>query len=140
MERNRDQKNFVPSILDKTGKEVFTQAEIEKAHVHFYVDLYSEFEIEYNDQTSLLEGIPRVLIPVGRDCCEGEIAMHEATRAMKNLKFDKVPGPDGQTVEFYDCFWDLFGPKLVEVANESFKDKELSETMKESVTRVLFNR
>ena len=66
--------------------------------------------------------------------------MHEATRAMKKLKFDKVPGPDGLTVEFYDCFWDLLGPKLLEVANESFKDKELSETMKESVSRVLFKK
>ena len=43
--------------------------------------------------------------------------MHEATRAVKDLRPDKVPGPDGLTVEFYKCFWDLLGFKLVEVAN-----------------------
>ena len=126
--------------MDKNGKEVFTQAEIIKSACRFYADLYSESEIDYNAQTSLLEGIPRVLIQVDRDCCEGEIALHEASRAMKNLKLDKVPVPNGLTVEFYKCFWDLLGPKLVEVANESFKDKELSEPMKESVTRILFKK
>ena len=87
-----------------------------------------------------MEAIPRGLIPVDRDCCEGKLALHEATRAMKNLKLEKLPRPDGLTVEIYKCFWDLLGPKLVEVANESFNDKELSETLKESVARVLFKK
>ena len=126
--------------MDKYVKDVFTQADNEKAHVDFYADLYSESEIDNNAETSLLDGIPRVLIPVDRDCCEGEIALHEATHAVKNLKLDKAPGPDGLTVEFLKCIWKLFGPKLVEVANESFKDKELSETIKESVTRILIKK
>ena len=54
------------SILDKTGKEVFTQAEIDIAHIDFYADLYSESEIEYNAQTSLWEGIPQ---PVRTEAC-----------------------------------------------------------------------
>ena len=53
---------------------------------------------------------------------------------------EKVPGPDGLTVEFYNCFWDLLGPKCVEVANKCFEDEELTETMKCSVTRILFKK
>ena len=59
---------------------------------------------------------------------------------MKDLRPDKVPGPDGLTVEFYKCFWDLLGPQLVEVANKCFDDQELTESMKASVTRVLFKK
>ena len=53
LERNRDHKHLVTSILDQNGKEVSTQTEIEEAHVHFYTDLYSESEIDNNAKTSL---------------------------------------------------------------------------------------
>ena len=87
-----------------------------------------------------MEGIPRVLLPVDSDCCEGEIALHEATKAVKDLRLDKVPGPDGLTVEFYRCFWDVLSPKLVEVVNTCFGEEELTESMKSSVSRVLFKK
>ena len=106
----------------------------------FYSQPYAESEIDNTAQHSLLEGIPRVLLPVDSDCCEGEIALHEATKAVKYLRLDKVSGPDGLSVEFYKCFWDVFGPKLVEVVNTCFEEEELSESMKNSVMRVLFKR
>ena len=140
LERNRAQKHLIASILYMEGNEVHTQKEIEKAHVDFYTELYSVSEIDEDAKTSLLDGISRVLPPVDSDCCEGEIAMHEVTKAVKDLRPEKVPGPDGLTVEFYNCFRDLLGPKLVKVANKCFKDEELTETMKCSVTRVLFKK
>ena len=81
-----------------------------------------------------------MLLPVDSDCCEGEIALHEATRAVKDLLLNKVPDPDGLTVEFYKCFWDVLGPKLVEVVNTCFGEEELTESMKKSVTRILFKK
>ena len=140
LERIRDQKHAVTSILNKDGKEVNTQREIEQAHVDFYSNLYADSEINDTAQHSLLAGIPRVLLPVDSDCCEGEIALHEATRAIKDLRLNKVPGPDGLTVEFYKCFWDVLGPKLVDVVNTCFGDEELTESMKNSVTRILFKK
>ena len=140
LERIRDQKHAVTAILNKEGKEVNTQKEIERAHVDFYSKLYADSEINDTAQHSLLEGLPRVLLPVDSDCCEGEIALHEATRAGNDLRLNKVPGPDGLTVEFYRCFWDVLGPKLVEVVNTCFGEEELTESMKSSVTRVLFKK
>ena len=140
LERNRDQKHFIASILDMEGNEVNTQKEIEKAHVDFYTELYSLSEIDEDAKTSLLDGISRVLPPVDSECCEGQIAMHEATKAVKDLRPEKVPGPDGLAVEFYKCFWDLLGPKLVEVVNKCFEDEEFTESMKSRVTRILFKK
>ena len=134
LERIRDQKHAVASILNKEGKEVRTQKEIEQAPVDFYSQLYADSEINHMAQHSRLEAIPRVLLPVDSDCCEGEIALHEATKAVKDLRLNKVPGLDGLTVEFYRCFWNVLGPKLVEVVNTCF------ESMKSSVTRVLFKK
>ena len=124
------------------GNEVINQIEIdiEKAHVDFYTELYSLSEIDEDAKTSLRVGISRVLPAFDSDYCEGTIAMHEATRAVKDLRSDDVPGPDGLTVEFYKCFWDLLRPKLVEVANKCFDDQELTESMKSGVTRILFQK
>ena len=58
----------------------------------------------------------------------------------QSMRLDKVPGPNGLTVEFYTCFWDVLGPKLVEVANTCFEEEELTDSMKSSVTRVLFKK
>ena len=66
------------------GNEVNTQKDIEKANVDFYTELYSLSEIDEDAKASLLDGISRVLPPVDSDCCEGLIAMHEATRAVKD--------------------------------------------------------
>ena len=41
LERECIQRNFVKSIFDPDGKEVFTHEEIENAHVHFYTNLFS---------------------------------------------------------------------------------------------------
>ena len=71
LERNREQKHFVASILGMDGNEVTDQKDIEKAHVDFYTELYSLSEIDEDAKTSLLEGISRVLPPVDSDCCEG---------------------------------------------------------------------
>ena len=50
---------------------------------------------------------------------------------------NKTPGPDGLTAEFYSTFWPSLGPLLVEVFNESYRDSELCESMKVSVTRLV---
>ena len=53
---------------------------------------------------------------------------------------NKTPGPDGLTAEFYSTFWPYLGPLLVEVFNESYRDSELFESMKVSVTRLVHKR
>ena len=93
LERIRDRKHAVTSILNKEGKDVRTQKEIEQADVHFYSQLYADSEINHMAQHSFLEGIPRVLLSVDSDCCEREIALHEATRAVKHLRLTKLLGP-----------------------------------------------
>lgn len=53
---------------------------------------------------------------------------------------NKTPGSDALTAEFYSTFWNSLGPLLVEVFNESYRDSELCESMKVSVTRLVHKR
>ena len=112
-EKSRIEKNQINLIFDKNNKEVTTKKNIEQAHTDFYTNLYSKGHIDLQAQSALLSTVNA--LPKG-----------------------KTPGPDGLPLEFYIKFWSLLGPQLNEVINESFRENELSDSMKESVTRLIF--
>ena len=75
-----------------------------------------------------------------KELCEGELTLEESTAAVNSLAKHKTPGADGIPLEFYIKFWPLLSPLLLVVINESFRDKELSDSMKESITRLIFKK
>ena len=52
----------------------------------------------------------------------------------------KSPGSDGLTTEFYLHFWSSLGALLLRVAGQCSLDGELAESMKESITRLIFKK
>jgi hypothetical protein len=45
--------------------------------------------------------------------------LHEILVALKSFSKDKIPGPDDWTVEFYLHFFDLVGPNLLEIVENT---------------------
>jgi len=45
--------------------------------------------------------------------------LHEILVALKSFSKDKIPGPDSWTVEFYLHFFDLVGPDLLELVENT---------------------
>lgn len=112
LQSSRAQKSFMPSIYNSLGTEVFSQKEIEQAHVDFYSSLFSEEPIDLNFQNDLLSSLSRQLSSDQASLCEGAITVDEISFAIKNMNTNKSPGPDGLTVEFYRKFWNLLSPFL----------------------------
>ena len=73
-----------------------------------------------------------------RGSCEGSLSLTELSNALKNLNFNRSPGLDGLTVEFYLHFWDVLAPLLLRVANECFFRGSLPDSMKGRVSRLIF--
>ena len=140
LQKTKAQKCQISSVYDSNGVEVFSQDEIEKAHVDFYSGLFSEEPIDLNVQNDLLSSLPRHLSNDQALLCEGAMTLDEIAFAVKNMNTNKSPGPDGLTVEFFRKFWDLLGPYLVHVYNECFDFGEMCESMKTSNTRVIFKK
>ena len=44
----------------------------------------------------------------------------------EEVKFNKSPGSDGLTVQFYSYFWNILGPLLIKVLNEGYKKIRIS--------------
>jgi len=45
--------------------------------------------------------------------------IQEVLAALKSFSKDKIPGPDGWTVEFYLHFFNLMGPNLLDLIEDS---------------------
>jgi hypothetical protein len=50
---------------------------------------------------------------------ESPCTLQEILVALKSFSKDKIPGPDGWTVEFYLHFFDLVGPDLLELVEDT---------------------
>ena len=140
LERERFERNIVSSILNSDDVEVFTREEIERAHVRFYSDLFTDEPIDAFFKQRCLESVEKSLSPPQRASCEGSLSLDELTNSVKSLNTGKSPGSDGLSVEFYLRFWETLGPLLLRVSNQCFSDGELCGSMKGSVTRLIFKK
>ena len=140
LERERSSRSSISSILNSDGVEVFTRPEIDQAHVSFYSRLFSEDFIDEACKEHCLSGIQLTLSSEQRDSCEEPLSLTELSNALKSLNLNRSPGLDGLTVEFYLQFWDVLAPLLLRVANECFLRGSLRDSMKGSVTRLIFKK
>ncbi len=140
LQKAKAQKCHISSVYNSAGIEVFTQDEIEQAHVDFYSSLFSEEPVDLDIQNDLLSSLSRQLSADQASLCEGALTLDEISFAVKNMNTNKSPGPDGLTVEFYRKFWDLLSPHLVNIFNACFANGEMCDSMKTSNTRVIFKK
>ena len=140
LERERVSKCEIESVYNADGVEVFSHADISRAHVDFYSRLFSRDEIDNCVLDDLLSHVRARLSSAECDSCEGDIALNELTLSLKAMAHNKSPGPDGLSVEFYLTFWARLGPILVRVFNSCYSRGELSDSMKESATRLIFKK
>ena len=133
---NLEKRNFqnkTVSFLEKGDGEIVSEQEnILNEVQHFYENLYSfknvqAFDLDYlKNNAVLLDHDSSVGL-------EGEISIREVKQALKNMKNNKSPGPDGFTAEFYKFFFPDIGIFLVRSINEGFDKGELSVTQYQGV-------
>ena len=125
--------------MNSDDVEVFTRPEIKQAHVSFYSRLFSEDFTDEACKEHCLSGIQLTLSSEQRDSCKGPLSLTELSNALKSLNLNRSPGLDGLTVEFYLQLWDVLA-LLLRVANECFLRGTLPDSMKGSVTRLIFKK
>ena len=140
LERERIQRNSIFSVLDSNDAEVFSHAEIEQEIVQFYSNLFSSESIDTFCKQTCLASIENHLDFSQQQSCEGFLSLQELSDAVKTLNLAKSPGSDGFSVEFYLHFWEILGPLLLRVANQCFRDGNLCDSMKGSVTRLIYKK
>ena len=140
LEQERIEKNRVISMYDSNGNEVTSRADLDRVHVEFYTQLFSEEPVDMACQQHLFFQLNTKLTLVESSSCDGPISLEELAESVKSLSLNKSPGPDGFTLEFYLKFWHLLAPLLCRLYNFCFTDQCLPESLQSSVTRLIFKK
>ena len=122
------------SFLERdNGETVFDQKEILAEVKEFYVKLYSHRNITDVDLTAMLPGTP-ILSCEDSELIEGSLTYAEALAALRKMKNNKSPGPDGISIKFYQIFFYDIRSLLVHSINYGFGNEKVSVTQKQGVT------
>ena len=133
---NLEKRNFVDKSLGfiekENGEVISDQKDILNEVKQFYANLYSFKDVNEIDLKTTLPNAP-TLSDENSKLIEGQITFAEAALALKNMKNNKSPGPDGFTVEFYKFFFTDIGIFLVRSINNGFQEEQLSVTQRQGM-------
>ena len=130
---NLEKRNFVNKQMSRIekvdGTQVTEQDEIMIEVRAFYENLYKAKENE--SESTINDNLPiRKLSMNESKTLEGKITQKELNLALKNMKNNKSPGPDGFTVEFYKTFWAEICTFMLRSINYGFDHSNLSDSQK----------
>ena len=140
LEQERAEKYRVSAMYDCDGNEVTSRTDLENAHVNFYRRLFACEEVDPVCQQHLFSQLDLKLSSEESASCDGLASLEELTTAVKSLALNKSPGPDGLSLEFDLCFWNILGPLLCRLFKQCLLSESLPESLRTSVTRLLFKK
>jgi hypothetical protein len=117
-----------------------SQTEILKEAQNFYQNLYTKEDTDSQQQTIFLNKIDKALDENQRRSWEGPITDNELASAVKKLKLNKAPGPDGIPSEFYKHFWPHLKHDLLLLYNASYEANRLPPSQHSSLLKLLFKK
>jgi len=111
----------IHSLLTPNGSLVTSQQAIRRTLRDFYSNLYSPQSVDNEVMQELIAGLPNVKEDEQR-VLDSPISANELEAAVRSLKDGKASGIDGLPGEFYKTFWNIVGPDLHDILDESIRD------------------
>ena len=116
----RKNQNAIWSLQDVDGVWISDDKGLKDLGVRHFKDIFSDDGMtNLSAQLKVLRLFPSYLTEEDREAFTSPVTLSEVEDALKTFKKDKAPGPDGWTVEFYLCFFDLLGPSLLNLVETS---------------------
>ena len=131
MEQRNYNNKKISQLTTAEGKSVSQDGDILEELLKFYESLYTaDSSICSNDAFEpFTENIRRNLPKLSEDKkveLERRLTLEECRKALMAFGNGKSPGGDGVNVEFYKCFFDLFGQEFLDSVNAAYEGNELS--------------
>ena len=129
-------KSVIRELYLESGEITRDKNEILKRIKIFYEQLYSLRNDRDQNDGLFFNNILK-LSEQNRELCEGKMTKDECFKVLKEMKWNKSPGNDGFSVEFYYTFWPILGDLLVEVLNETYVRGELTVSQKQGTITLI---
>ena len=140
LERRRGASRLFTALRTLSGQVVSSLTLILRAWVAFYVRLFSAQPLDVGEQDCFFSQLQRKLSHEERQLCEGKLTLAECKVALDGMASGKSPGLDGLPAEFYQRFWPVLGPDMVEVLNFSYASGRLSSSQRSRLITLLYKR
>ena len=129
---------MIKEIYNEDKEAVRDRKGILKIIRKFYENLYAckNGESTEDIENMFFNELPK-LSKENKEYCEGQITLEECYQAVKEMKWNKSPGNDGFTAEFYLTFWPLLGKIIVEAFNKGFETKMLSNSQRQGIITLI---
>ena len=127
-------------IKDENGQTRRGITDILETQVKFYSNLYTSEETNKQYKERFLKSMDAKLDRDDRVMLDEAITFTELSNALKKMKNNKSPGPDGIITEFYKMYWREIGKDLHDIVVHSFRIKELPKTQYLALIKLLFKK
>lgn len=139
LEKSRAHNKSIKKLISDDGTHLTDQSEIGNHILNFYESLYSKKENRTENLASFIDGVelPK-LTNEERDSLEGVLSVGECSKAIKNMKNDSSPGPDGLGAAFYKTFWNKINVLVTDSLNYAFNiEGKLSVSQRKAVITLM---
>ena len=142
LEKSKQSSNVINKLISNDDKSLETDDEILSECAEYYKALYTSNSPNKDEIKKYLSetNFTKNLSDEDSRKCENDISIVECETIVKTLKLNKSPGLDGLTGEFYQTFWTVIGPYLVDSYNESFMNGALCESQNLSVLSLIYKK
>ena len=124
--KGRKSANTIWSLKDEEGRVVNTFSDLSSLGLRHFQKIFSDpGEDTIAEAMRIAQCFPRFIEGDEAEDISGPVSKEEVEAAMKTMGKEKSPGPDGWTIELFLHFFDLIGPDITEVVEESRRKGEI---------------
>lgn len=116
--RGRRLKNKVLMLRDLSGQEHYSEGSKGNIAVEYYKDLF--MSTNPMDLESLFSGLPVKITDTMNEMLTRPVTPDDIKRAAFGVKGSSAPGEDGLTGCFYQRYWHIVGPKIIQAVQSFF--------------------
>jgi len=112
--------NSIWQLKDHEGKKEHTFEGMAKTGKNFFQDLYkAKNKATIEEVIQVVQHFPGFTSEEYNRMLMEKVTLEELKNVMDNFQKDKIPGPDGWTIEFFMGFFDLIGQDLLSLVEET---------------------
>ena len=116
---NRRRRNRIEGLYDGEGRWKEDKEEVEGIILNYFQEIFStSHPVESGCSLGAIE--KRVSDDMNDDLLQ-EFREEEVRRALKQMHPTKSPGPDGMSPVFFQSYWDVVGPQVVDCVLNTIK-------------------
>ena len=107
-----------------------SNVDISRAAVNYFSNLFSKEDLDARaEERAILDCIPHLVSAEMNEPLLRPILLPEVEKVVFNMKKGMAPSPDGFLIEFFQEFWEIIKLDLLEVVQESHRNKQMLKSM-----------